>query len=96
MTTTINIGSLISSSPEICGGKTCIAGTRVPIMNIVIDYKSGQTPEEIAQERSHLNLAQIYAALAFYHANKQAIDKEITNYYAECSWWEEEAKADRI
>ena len=56
-------------------------------MNIVIDYKNGQTPEEITEERSHLNLAQIYDAFAFYHANQRKIDEEIANYYAECSWW---------
>jgi hypothetical protein len=33
--------------------------------------------EEIAADRSPLSIAQIYAALAFYHANKQEIDADI-------------------
>ena len=32
------------------------------------------TPEEIADKFGHLSLAQVYAALAFYHANQAEIE----------------------
>jgi hypothetical protein len=35
------------------------------------------TPEEIADQYPHINLAQIYAALAYYHANRDEIDREL-------------------
>ena len=38
-------------------------------------------PEEIIQQRPHLDLAKVYAALAYYYSNKELIDLEITNYY---------------
>jgi len=37
----------------------------------------GLTPEEIAAKIEHLTLAQIHAALAFYHANRDEIDNDI-------------------
>ena len=35
------------------------------------------TPEEIAAKIEHLTLAQIHAALAYYHANRDEIDSDI-------------------
>ena len=37
----------------------------------------GLTPEEIAAKIEHLTLAQIHAALAYYHANQDEIDSDI-------------------
>ena len=37
----------------------------------------GLTPEEIVAKIDHLNLAQVLAALAYYHANRQEIDADI-------------------
>ena len=77
MSTITDIGTLIVSTPGICGGRPRIVGHRVTVENIAIDYHTGMTPEEIAPERSQLTLAQIYAALAYYHANKEEMDAAI-------------------
>ena len=37
----------------------------------------GFIPEEIVRKISHLSLAQVHAALAYYHANRQEIDADI-------------------
>lgn len=47
------------------------------VHQIVSCYQQGLTPEEIAVQYPHINLAQIYAALAYYHANRDEIDREI-------------------
>ncbi|MBX3054894.1 MAG: DUF433 domain-containing protein [Anaerolineae bacterium] len=70
----IDIGTLIVSSPEIRGGRPRIAGTGVTVQRIVEWYKLGLMPEEIADEIGHLSLAQVHAALAFYHANRAEIE----------------------
>ena len=76
-TTTVNIGTLIERDPEIRGGRPCIAGTGVTVQRIVGWYKLGSNPEEIATELGHLSLAQVYAALAYYHANRDEIEEAI-------------------
>jgi uncharacterized protein (DUF433 family) len=83
MQTAVDIGTLITQTPGICGGRPRIAGTRTAVQTVVIDFNAGMTPEEILAERPHLNHAQIYAALAYYYAHKRAIDAEITAYYDE-------------
>ena len=41
-----------------------MALSRVTVLQIVTCYQQGLTPEEIADQHPHVNLAQIYAALA--------------------------------
>jgi uncharacterized protein (DUF433 family) len=75
MSTAIN--SLLSHSPTVCGGRIRIDGTRVTVHQIVTCYQRGLTAEEIVEQYPHINLAQIYAALAYYHANRGEIDREL-------------------
>jgi uncharacterized protein (DUF433 family) len=72
-----DIGTLIVSSPDIRGGRARIAGTGVTVSRVVSWYKLGQSPEEIADEIGHLTLAQVYAALAYYHCNQSEIDADV-------------------
>ncbi|MEG5032986.1 DUF433 domain-containing protein [Microcoleus sp. AT3-D2] len=96
MTTAVDIGTLIVSTPGTCGGLPRIAGTRMSVRSIAIDYKTGMTPEKIAEEFPHLTLAQIYAGLAYYHANKDEVEAEIAAYYEECKYWEAEYMAGKL
>lgn len=74
---TIDIGTLIAHSPNIRGGRPCIAGTGVTVRRIVGWYKLGLYPDEIADRIDHLSLAQIHAALAYYHANRHEVEADI-------------------
>lgn len=72
-----DIGDLIISQPDVKGSRPLIAGTGITVHRIVIWYKQGFTPEQIADEYEHLNLAQVYAALAYYHANQAEIEAQL-------------------
>ena len=78
MTTVTDIGLLIVRSDDIRGGRPRVAGTGVTVRRIVGWYKQGLTPEEIITEVPHLSLAQVYAALTYYHANREEIEADIT------------------
>jgi uncharacterized protein (DUF433 family) len=67
----------IESSPEVCGGKPRIAGSRVRVQDIVVWTEAGQSPDEIVGSFPHLTLADVYAALAYYHDHREAIDRQI-------------------
>jgi uncharacterized protein (DUF433 family) len=75
-TMTIDIGSLIVRSPDVWGARPRIAGTGVTVQRIVGWYKLGLTADEIADKFGHLSLAQVYAALAYYHANAEEIEAD--------------------
>ena len=74
---TVDIGTLITRSGDIRGGRPRIAGTGVTVQRIVGWYKLGLTPEEIADQIGHLSLAQVHAALTYYHANRDEIEAAI-------------------
>jgi uncharacterized protein (DUF433 family) len=83
MSTITDIGTLIIRSSEVRGGRPRIAGTGVTVRRIVRWYKLGLTPEEIADEFGHLTLAQVYAALAYYHTNRDEIEADLAAEEAE-------------
>lgn len=72
---TVDIGNLIVRTPGKVGGRPRIAGTGVSVQRIVGWYKMGLSPDEIISEIPHLSLAQVYAAIAYYHANHDEIEQ---------------------
>ena len=83
----VEIGGMIARTPGIKGGTPHIAGTGVTVRTVVRWYKLGMSAEEIAAEYPHLSLAQVYGALAYYHANRDEMDAHMAA---------EEAESDRI
>ena len=87
MAQSIDIGTLITRSPEIRAGRPILAGTGITVHRIAVWYKLGHTPEEICDQIEHLTLAQVYAALTYYHANRDEIEADLA---------QEEAEAERL
>jgi uncharacterized protein (DUF433 family) len=83
MATLTDIGTLITQTPGVCGGRPCVAGTAVSVMRIAGWYKMGLSPEEIADQYGHLTWAQVYAALTYYHANRNEMEAEMAAEEAE-------------
>ena len=78
-----DIGSLVSYHPDRCGSRPMIAGTTTSVRRVVALYQQSVSAEEIARRMSHLSLAQIYAALAYYHANREQIEADLVEENAE-------------
>jgi uncharacterized protein (DUF433 family) len=79
MATGIQLDTLLVRTPGVCGGRLHIDGTRVTVLQIVTLYKRGESPEEIGQNFPQLNLSQVYAALAYYHAHRAEVDQELAD-----------------
>ena len=71
---TVEIGSLITRTPGVKGGCPCVAGTGVTVHRVAGWYQQGLSPEEIADQFGHLSLAQVHAALTYYHANREEVE----------------------
>lgn len=90
MAVATDIGTLITQTAGIHAGRPHIAGTGVTVRRIVMWYKLGLSPEEIAREIDHVSVAQIYAALTYYHTNREAIEADIAAEEAEAEQLERE------
>jgi uncharacterized protein (DUF433 family) len=77
MSAITDIGKLIVRSDDVRGGRPRIAGTGVTVHRVVGWYKLGLSPEEIADRIGHLSLAQVHAALAYCHANRDSIEADL-------------------
>ena len=61
-----------------CGAIPCIAGQSIRVEDIAIWHeKLGFSPREIVAQYPNLGLADVYAALAYYHDHREAIDLQI-------------------
>ena len=65
----------ITKTPAVCGGRACIAGHRIRVMDIVVWHEMrGQSPDEIVDGFPGISLADVHAALAYYFDNRQEIE----------------------
>jgi len=70
----------ISSNPEICGGRACIAGTRVPVRVVLANLAEGLSPQEIVAEYPSVTLEDVRAAM---HYAAEIADERIIVIHAE-------------
>ena len=62
----------------ICGGRPIIAGTRLKIQHIALEYEYlGWSPDQICDAHPGIGLAEVHAAISYYYAHKDEIDRTI-------------------
>lgn len=70
----------ITKTPGVCGGRACIAGHRVRVMDIVAWHEMrSMTPDQIVDLFSGITLADVHAALAYYFDHRQEIEDDFRN-----------------
>ena len=89
MASVTDIGTLVDRDPKVRGGRPKIAGTGLTVSRIAGWYKMGMSPEEITLEYPHLTLAQVHAALAYYHVNRDEIETDLAQEQAAALQWEQ-------
>ena len=90
--TTSTVYAHITKDPQVCGGKACIDGTRIRVMDIVSLQREGHAPEEMLSVFAvPLTLGQVYGALAYYHDHRG----EIEDAFAEQEQGEKESERKR-
>ena len=68
------IAEHIESTPGVCGGKPRIAGHRIRVEDVVVWHEQqGLSPDEIVAQFPQITLADVYAALAYYHDHREKI-----------------------
>ena len=67
----------IVKNKDVCGGKACIKGTRIRVIDIVERYKFlGEKPEEIA-DVFNLSIEAVFTSLSYYYAHLPELQEEI-------------------
>jgi uncharacterized protein (DUF433 family) len=72
------ISEHIGLKPGHCGGKPHIPGHRIKVQHVVVWYERvGMSPMEIVVGHPSIGLADVHAALAYYHDHRGEIDADI-------------------
>lgn len=69
----------ISCKKGVCGGRSTIEGTRIPVWSMIKWYKLGMSLEEIMREFPQLTPAQTHDAFSYYYDNQVEIEKDIAD-----------------
>ncbi|MCI0390548.1 MAG: DUF433 domain-containing protein [Acidobacteria bacterium] len=64
-------------------GSIRITGSRVPLCSVIYHFHLGSTPEQITCKFQGLHPADIYAVIAYYLNNREAIDQYLGDLEAE-------------
>ena len=68
----------ITRTVGVCGGRACIAGHRIRVLDIVVLHEhGGMTSDEIVTHLPGLSLADVHAALAYYFDHIQEIQEDM-------------------
>lgn len=79
----------IAKTPGVCGGRACIAGHRVRVMDIVGWHeRRGYTVAQIVDLFPGITPADVHAALAYYYDNAAQIENEFRQDQASAQWAE--------
>jgi uncharacterized protein (DUF433 family) len=72
------ISEHIELTPGICGGRARIAGHRIRVQDVAIWHEQmGLSADEIVSRYPTITLADVYAALAYYHDHFQEIRQQM-------------------
>ena len=64
----------VTRTPGVCGGKPCVANSRIRVQDIYVWHeRHGQSPDEIVARFPQLTLADVYAALAYFWDHRDEI-----------------------
>lgn len=74
------IAEHIAVTPDVCGGRPRIAGTRIRVQDVaVLHERQGMTPDEIVALYPSLGLADVHAALAYYFDHQDEVRRTIAD-----------------
>ena len=73
----MSLDQRIEQTDGICGGKPRIVGHRITVQDVVVWHeRQGWSVDQLASEYD-LSLADVYAALAYYFAHREEIDRSL-------------------
>ncbi len=71
-------GTGIQCQPGVCGGRPCVAGTRIRVQDVFVWHElQWQSADEIVSRFPQLTMADVYAALSYYWDHRDEIQRDM-------------------
>jgi len=75
-------------------GTIRVGNSRVSLDSVVYHYEQGATAERIAESFPSLDLAEIYAVIAYYLANRKSVEEYLRQQEAEADALQQQIESD--
>ena|SRR5579862_8465898 len=76
----------ITQTPDVCGGRPIVRGTRIEVSSVAFRHNRGESVDEMLDAWPHLTPSQVYDALAYYYDHKAEIDLHVDASLDEDRW----------
>jgi len=73
----ISVHPYVTRKKGVCGGRSIVRGTRIPVWSLISWYKQGMTIEDVMREFPQLKPAQVHDAFSYYYDNRKEIEKDM-------------------
>ena len=73
----LKIHPYIAQDKGVCGGRSVIEGTRIPVWSIIKWYQLGMSVEDILREFPQLSPSQVHDAFSYYYDHPGEIQEDI-------------------
>jgi uncharacterized protein (DUF433 family) len=68
----------IVSKTDVCGGRPCIAGTRIRVQDIYVWHElQGHSADEIVSDFPQITMSDVYAALSYYWNHRDEMQRQM-------------------
>lgn len=74
----------IKSTPGVCGGDPCIAGTRIPVWGLEQARQLGISEADMLEDYPSLDKSDLSAAWAYVELHREEIERQIQENEADC------------
>ena len=81
----VDINQLLESRPGVYGGRVCLVRSGLPVLQLAADLRSGMQMEQLKAAYPEIDDASLHAGLAYYFANRDALDAELAKREADGS-----------
>lgn len=71
---------LVTKTPNLCGGRACIAGTRITVWGLVADRQNGLDEQAILAILPHITAEQLAAAFRYAEENADEIARDLAEH----------------
>lgn len=76
------------------GGVALIGQTRVRLESVVVAFRQGDSPEQIADSFDALTLAEVYGVIAYYLKHREEVDGYLAQQAAAAEDWQRGTEAE--
>lgn len=68
--------SHVTLTPDVCGGRPCVVGTRVRVWDVAVIVQGGGSVDDVLAAYPRLTLADVHGALTYFYDHRASLERQ--------------------